>query len=214
MTTKVFISYAKEDKRFAETLYVDLQKSDVEPWLDSKDLLPGQLWEKAIRKAISDSSYFLAVLSSRSVEKRGFVQKEVRYALEVAEEYNENEIFIIPVRIDECEPSFDRLKKIQRADFFPSYEKGIQQLLKTFDYVSVEKSSLVEVALAQSDGIISRLTDRGFGFIKYSYIKKDLFFHSSELQDIYYGELNVDDVVLFTIAEGPKGLAAVKISRA
>lgn len=214
MTTKVFISYAKEDKSFAEKLYSDLRQAGVKPWLDSLDLVPGQPWEKAIRKAISDSSFFLAVLSSRSVKKRGFVQKEVRYALEVAEECNEDEIFIIPVRIDECEPSFEALRRLQRADFFPSYEKGVQQLLKALTYVSNEKPALVEVALERRDGTIARLTDLGFGFIHFSYIMNDIFFHSNELRNVQYNELREGDVVLFTIAEGPRGLAAVKIDRA
>jgi len=215
MTTKVFISYAKEDKRFAEKLYIDLIKSGVEPWLDSKDLLPGQSWEKAIRNAINGSSCFLAVLSSSSVGKRGFVQKEVRYALEVAEEFNEDEIFIIPIRIEECEPSFERLKKLHRADFFPSYEKGIQEVLKTLEYVSEEKPSLVEDDLPQRDGIISILTDRGYGFIKFGFTDaKELFFHSSELHGTSFGDLREGDVVLFTIAKGPKGFVAVKINTA
>lgn len=147
MTTKIFISYAKEDKSFAEKLYIDLQQAGVEPWIDSLDLIPGQPWDRAIRKAIGDSSYFIAVLSSRSVGKKGYVQKEIRHALAIAEEYPEDEIFIIPIRIDECEPSFEGLRRLQRADLFPSYEKGFKELLRVFKYESEEKPALVEVAL-------------------------------------------------------------------
>ncbi len=214
MTTKIFISYAKEDKSFAEKLYIDLRQAGVEPWLDSLDLIPGQPWDRAIRKAIGDSSYFIAVLSSRSVGKKGYVQKEIRHALAIAEEYPEDEIFIIPIRIDECEPSFEGLRRLQRADLFPSYEKGFKELLRVFKYESEEKPALVEVALERRDGIIARLTDGGFGFIHFSYIMKDIFFHSNELRSIQYSELREGDVVLFTIAEGPRGLVAVKIDRA
>ena len=77
MKTRVFISYAKEDKDVAEKLYNELEQSGVEPWLDSMDLVPGQAWERAIRKAIDESSYFIAVLSSRSVGKKGYVQNPV-----------------------------------------------------------------------------------------------------------------------------------------
>jgi TIR domain len=120
MTNKrVFISYAKEDKGFAEKLYNDIQQAGVEPWIDTVDLVPGQPWDSAIRKAISDCEYFIAVLSSRSVGKKGYVQKEIRHALTIAEEYPEDKIFIIPIRIDECEPSFDGLRRLHRADLFP-----------------------------------------------------------------------------------------------
>ncbi|PYS23750.1 MAG: hypothetical protein DMF72_08135 [Acidobacteria bacterium] len=34
MTKRVFISYAKGDKGYAEKLYSDLQQAGVKPWLD------------------------------------------------------------------------------------------------------------------------------------------------------------------------------------
>lgn len=214
MTKKrVFISYAKEDKGFADKLYSDLQQAGVEPWIDTVDLVPGQPWDRTIRKAIGDSSYFIAISSSLSVGKKGYVQKEIRHALAIAEEYPEDEIFIIPVRIDECEPSFEGLRKLQRADIFPSYEKGLKELLRSFKYESEEKPALVRVDAGKRDGAIVRLTARGFGFIHFSYINPDLFFHSNELQNVEYNELREGDIVLFFIAEGPKGQVAVDVER-
>lgn len=209
MKTRVFICYAKEDKGFAEKLYSDLQQAGVEPWLDNKDLVPGQLWDTVIRKAIRDSSYFIAVLSSLSVGKKGYVQKEIRHALEIAEEYPEDKIFIIPLRIDECEPSFEGLRRLQRADLFPSYEQGLKELLRVFNYASEEKPALVKVDIRRKAGTISRLTDRGFGFIG-----KGIFFHSKELPNVSFNELREGDVVLFSIAESPKGQVAVDVERA
>jgi CspA family cold shock protein len=63
-------------------------------------------------------------------------------------------------------------------------------------------------------GTIARLTDRGFGFIKRDGEDKDLFFHSNELADVDYDSLNEGDKVTFEVEEGPKGLNAVKVSRA
>jgi cold shock CspA family protein len=212
MTTRVFISYAKEDKGFAEKLYSDLQQAGVKPWLDYMDLIPGQRWEAAIKKAISDSSYFIAVLSSYSVGKKGYVQKEIRHALDIAEEYPEDEIFIIPVRIDECEPSFEGLRRLHRADLFPSYEKGLKELLRVFNYKSEEKQALVEVEIRKEIGIISKLTDRGFGFIQKDELS--IFFHHSELRDVQFDELSEGDAVLFSAAESPKGQIALTVGRA
>ncbi|PIZ95026.1 MAG: cold-shock protein [Candidatus Magasanikbacteria bacterium CG_4_10_14_0_2_um_filter_37_12] len=62
-------------------------------------------------------------------------------------------------------------------------------------------------------GIIARLTDKGFGFISREGEEKDLFFHSSELVDVEYNDLREGDKVEFEVAEGPKGLNAVKVSR-
>lgn len=213
MTTRVFISYAKEDKSLAEKLYNDLRQAGVSPWLDSVDLAPGQPWEKAIRTAISDSSYFLALLSSRSVRKRGFVQREIRYALNIAEERPENEIFIIPVRLDECEPSFEGLQRLHRADLFPFYESGLEQLLRTIKYVQEEKPALVVVDSEQWGGTIRKMVDIGFGFIDYNFMRKELFFHHNELVGVTSDELQEGDSVTFQIADGPKGQVAINVRR-
>ena len=63
-------------------------------------------------------------------------------------------------------------------------------------------------------GTIARLTDKGFGFIKREGEMKDLFFHSNELVNVKYDELREGDTVTFEVAESPKGLNAVKVSRA
>ena len=63
------------------------------------------------------------------------------------------------------------------------------------------------------EGTIIRLTDKGFGFIKVEGQEKDLFFHSNELIDVAFDDLREGDKVTFEVAESPKGLNAVKVSR-
>ncbi len=62
-------------------------------------------------------------------------------------------------------------------------------------------------------GKIARVTDRGFGFISQDGQEKDLFFHSNELKNIQFDELNEGDAVTFDVAEGPKGQNAVNINK-
>ncbi len=62
-------------------------------------------------------------------------------------------------------------------------------------------------------GIIARLTDRGFGFIKGEGSDKDLFFHSNELKNIKFDELREGDKVTFEVGEGPKGPNAVNVNK-
>lgn len=64
-----------------------------------------------------------------------------------------------------------------------------------------------------NEGTIARLTDRGFGFIAREGEEKDLFFHSTELQNVQYDELREGDKVTFEVTEGPKGLGATKVNR-
>ena len=129
---KVFISYAQEDTDASTRLYNDLKNAGLNPWLDKEDLLPGQSWNLEIKKAIKKSKYFVALFSSKSVQKRGYVQKEFKLALDVFDEFPEGEIFAIPARLDECEIPYERFRSIERVDLFPSWEEGIKRLLQTF----------------------------------------------------------------------------------
>jgi CspA family cold shock protein len=63
------------------------------------------------------------------------------------------------------------------------------------------------------EGTIVSLTDKGFGFIKADGMDKDLFFHSNELVGVDFDSLQKGDKVSFEVAESPKGLNAVKVSR-
>lgn len=127
---KVFISHAAEDSNIAEKLHDDLKSVGVKSWLASKDILPGQNSKDVINKAIKDSTYFLALLSSNSVSERGQVQRDLKIALDLLDEFSSDDIFIIPVRLDECEPVDVKLQNLQMADLYLSYEKGLNQILR------------------------------------------------------------------------------------
>lgn len=127
----VFLSYAREDQRDAKKIFNYLEKNGVEIWadFDNASLPPGSKWEPAIKRAIKKSRYFLAILSSNSVAKKGFAQKELVIALKILDEFPEHDIFIIPVRLNECYPSHEKLKELNWVDMFPSWEDGINKIL-------------------------------------------------------------------------------------
>ena len=64
------------------------------------------------------------------------------------------------------------------------------------------------------EGTIIRLNNGLFGFIKRVNEEKDLFFHSNELQNVKFEELHEGDKMTFEVADSPKGLNAVKVSKA
>ncbi|MCP4350744.1 MAG: TIR domain-containing protein [Desulfobacterales bacterium] len=127
---RIFISYAIEDRDIAIKLHSDLIAYGFKPWIACKNLLPGQNREFAIKTTIEKCSYFIPLLSINSVSKRGFVQKELKIGLEILKTVPNSEPFIIPVRIDNCRPVDDELRKIQWADLFPSYEEGLKSILQ------------------------------------------------------------------------------------
>jgi CspA family cold shock protein len=62
-------------------------------------------------------------------------------------------------------------------------------------------------------GTISRVTDKGFGFISIEGQEKDLFFHSNELVGVAFDDLREGDTVTFEVADSPKGPNAIKVSK-
>ena len=55
------------------------------------------------------------------------------------------------------------------------------------------------------NGVIKKLTDRGFGFITPEGGAKDLFFHSKSLVEVEFDSLREGDAVSFDEANGEKG---------
>jgi hypothetical protein len=87
--------------------------------------------EKTIKDAIRNSRYVIALLSSNSVEKRGYVQRELKEALEVLDEFPESKIFVIPVRINDCKVTDEKLRELQIVDLFTDWKDGIERILKS-----------------------------------------------------------------------------------
>ena len=114
----VFISYAREDAELARRLYQDLRKAGLNPWLDEESILPGQDWENEIRTAIRSSRYFIPLFSSISIKKRGYVQKEFKFALDVFKEFPPSSIFAIPVRLDDCKIPYEDLRRLIMLIYF------------------------------------------------------------------------------------------------
>jgi len=100
---RVFLCHAAPDKPLVRDLYRLLVRLDAEVWFDEQSLLPGQDWNAEIRRAISDSDLVLVCLSPRAVNKVGYVQKEIRYALDCADEQPEGAVYVVPVKLEECE---------------------------------------------------------------------------------------------------------------
>lgn len=127
---RVFLCHSSADKPAVRELYKKLRTETwVDPWLDEEKLLPGQDWNIEIEKAIEAADVIVVCLSNTSINKDGYVQKEIKIALDYADCKPEGAVFIIPIRLEECKPP-SRLSKWQYADCFEAQrERGIELLL-------------------------------------------------------------------------------------
>lgn len=127
---KIFLCHSSGDKPQVKQLHDFLLKNGAAPWLDAEQLLPGQDWNLEINKALDDSDVILLCLSKKSVDKEGYVQREMRIALDRALEMPEGRIFLIPARLEECDLPY-RLKSYQWVDLFS--ENGMEKLIKSLN---------------------------------------------------------------------------------
>ncbi|MDJ0673090.1 MAG: SUMF1/EgtB/PvdO family nonheme iron enzyme [Microcystis sp. M53598_WE2] len=136
---QIFLAHASEDKPAVLALHERLKQAGYKPWLDKKDLIPGQNWRSVIPKAIADSQLFIACLSQRSIAKQGFVQREFKMALNQYADRPPNSIYLIPLRLDECDiPDLRQeeyglnLRDLHWLDYWE--EDGFEQLERAITY--------------------------------------------------------------------------------
>ncbi len=125
---RVFLCHASQDKPIVRELYQRLLAEGwIDPWLDEKELIPGQDWGMEIEKAVESSDAVIVCLSNTSIAKSGYVQRELRAILDKALEKPEGVIYVVPLRLDDCQVPHS-LKNLQWVDYFETaaYEKLLQ----------------------------------------------------------------------------------------
>ena len=117
-----FLAYSKINKtpvrRFAARLR---SEGWIDPWIDEEDILPGQVWQNSVIMGVRRSHAVIIFLSNEAVASEGFFQREIKLALDTAAEKPDGTIFIIPIRLNDCEVP-EMLKKFQYVDYFGSAE--------------------------------------------------------------------------------------------
>jgi hypothetical protein len=98
----VFLCYASEDWAAVSDLSQQLWAEGVVTWLDRKDLVPGDDWQARIEEAIARADRVIVCLSSRSVAKTGYVQREMKHAIDQSRYRPAGARYIIPLLLDDC----------------------------------------------------------------------------------------------------------------
>ncbi len=113
----IFLSYVRADQPAVEDLYQRLHTAGFAPWMDVHALLPGEEWWPGIQRAIDAADFVIVCLSPHAASKRGIVQREQKRALDYAEGMLDDDIYLIPLRLAECDTP-ERLGKYQWVDYF------------------------------------------------------------------------------------------------
>jgi hypothetical protein len=127
---RIFLSYAHMDEKPVREVYKRLKEAGYNPWIDREDILGGEEWEKATEKAIEDAALFIPCLTHNSITHRGMVQSELKFALKVWKKKLENDIYLIPVRLEDC-PIPGSISKFHCISLFK--ENGFQLLINSIE---------------------------------------------------------------------------------
>jgi hypothetical protein len=158
---RVFLCHASDDRLVVRDLYWRLRLEGVEPWLDEEELLPGVAWDQAIRRAVRQTDVVLVCLSKKSSTKAGYIQKEIRYVLDVADEQPKDTIFVIPVKLEDCTVP----KRLIRWQWVELYnEKGFNRIITSLEArgrdISLSVKSQLELGQNKNDEIEEAISIR------------------------------------------------------
>jgi len=126
---RVFISYSRRDKTFAERLARDLDDAGLEVWIDFRQIIGGELWQNEIYRGIERSEFLIFCMSPASVESV-WCNREVAAA-------REQDKLIIPIMVKDA---YDDLKQSENLSwildvhfisFVDGYEQAYGQLLES-----------------------------------------------------------------------------------
>ena len=124
---RVFLCHASADKPTVREIYMRLLIPGIDPWLDEEKLLAGQDWDREIKKAVRNSDIVIVCLSRSSVAKEGYVQKELHEALDIAQEKPEGTVFLVPIKLEECDIPTE-LRSKQWVNYFDDH--GHEKLMR------------------------------------------------------------------------------------
>src|SRR5688572_21853779 len=102
MKPHLFLNYAREDRSQVEELQRALVVAGFDAWMDIGSLSGGEQWRIAIEREIVKSDFFIACLTQQSITKRGVVRDEIEIALGICRDRPNEDIFLIPVRLEAC----------------------------------------------------------------------------------------------------------------
>jgi TIR domain/Protein of unknown function (DUF3298) len=97
----IFLSYANPDQEKVIPFYDTLKSEGFNIWLDCRNIKPGQNWNFEIKRAFEKSSFVIIFLSNNSINRRGYVQRELKMALDKLSEKLIDDIYIIPIVLDD-----------------------------------------------------------------------------------------------------------------
>lgn len=127
----IFLCHGKEDKARVRRAKQRIEGLGFDTWIDEDDILPGQDWDREIKNALHAAFVVVVFLSASSWNRRGYIQREIRLALDLLGEIPSDQIFIIPALLEPCELP-EPLRRYQAVKLY--IEGGFELLAASLSY--------------------------------------------------------------------------------
>ena len=162
----IFISYSQRDKKFVDTLAMNLVLLKHNVWMDRWELKVGDSLIEKVENALTVSSAVILIVSKNSVDSR-WCRRELNAAL--VREIEEKRSLILPCRIDECEmPLF--LKDKLYADFRADPDKALRDIDTALLTISNPFQARVEEPETKTDWAVDWMQQDGQEIIRYHFV--------------------------------------------
>jgi hypothetical protein len=103
--------------------------------MDTKRLSAGENWINGIERAIEDSDVLVALISKNSLDKRGLLQKEIKFVLDLRDQRSRRKTRVISALLDDAKIP-EPLTKFQNIKLFS--DDGFSDLVSTLQTGSEE----------------------------------------------------------------------------
>ena len=151
----IFVSYASPDRERVVLYHDALESRGFDVWIDFRRLKPGQNWDFEIQRSLNRATLIIVFISNNSVSRRGYVQREIKLALDKAKEKLATDIYLIPVLLDDDALIPDELKYVQSVsasahDCVDRIEDAIRHQLQQLGASVAEAQSRADVRWSHS----------------------------------------------------------------
>src|SRR5260370_2946435 len=115
----VFISYAKDDRTWAELVCAQLEEAGVSCWIAPRDIAPGVTWPAAITDAIDHCRAMIIVFSTHA-NQSPHMPREIDCS-------DTRRVPILPGRVENVTPAGDMEYFLGNRQWFDLHERTIER---------------------------------------------------------------------------------------
>jgi hypothetical protein len=124
MAKNIFVSYTRVDEAIAQQIVAALDRAGLQPWIDMREIKPGDSYLERMNEGLGEASYVLVLLSRNSLESQ-WVQREWLSTLA------DRATILIPIVLDNTEiPPL--LRDIVHFDLRGDLSIGVARIVEFF----------------------------------------------------------------------------------